>query len=59
MDARFSKDLDEHDDQNSAKKTLILIARFWARKSRLQKTAKNQEIQKDKCCKYQHFGVRD
>ena len=41
------------------KKTLILIARFWARKSRLQKTAKNQEIQKDKCCKYQHFGVRD
>ena len=40
MDALFTKDLDEYDDQNWAKKTLILIARFGARKSRLQKTAK-------------------
>ena len=42
-----------------SKNTLILIARFWARKSILQTTAKNQEIEKDKCCKYQHFWVRD
>ena len=58
MDALFSYDFDEHHGQNQAKKAFILIARFWARKSRLQKTAKNQEIEKDKCYKYQHFGVR-
>ena len=56
MDALFSYDFDELHDQNQAKKAFILITRFWTRKSRLQKTAKTQEIEKDKAVNTSIFG---
>ena len=57
MDALFSYDFDEHHDQNQAKKAFILIARFWARKSRLQKNSKKiKKLRKTGAVNTSNFG---
>ena len=56
MDALFSNDLDEHDDQNSAKKTLILIAGFGHENRDFKKQQQIKKLRRTSAVNTSVFG---